>query len=185
MKRGINLRRYVLNVICVHMKIIASLVLLVLTSRALAQGSPAMVNKGDGPVRIVSILSKPTDLLAEVVLHNRGDRSITAVRLGLILAVPSVCGDTPYISRDRTRSFWVDLPKGKDATVKDVQMSPKAVLHLKRLKNASDVLSQLTILKVKYADGSMWTLDRRDRTYDDDLMIKTANGRCVNKSAGG
>jgi hypothetical protein len=149
-----------------------------LTSASFAQTSSSIVNKTDSPVKIVSILSKPSDMLAEVNLHNSTDRNVAQVRLGLLLAVPPACGARPYLSEDYTRDYHVTVSSNADFKLSDVGMSPGPVLKLKQLKEASTVISQVTVLSVTFSDGSEWKLTRTDRSFDDLLMSETTAAMC-------
>ncbi len=155
---------------------------LALTSMCYAQSSPSIVNNGAAPVRIVSTLAKPNDMLAALTMQNTSSRKVSNVSIGLIVTVPQGCTSTPYRSSERIHSYQVSLDPNSSTTISDLHMSTIGIRSLLKSLHASNVVSQISVVGATYSDGEKWTLTKSGKNYDDQMYAATAQVRCGVKS---
>ena len=159
-------------------------IFLALTSVSFAQSSPSIVNNGAAPVRIVSTLAKPSDMLAALTMLNTSGRKVSNVSIGLIVTVPQGCSSTPYRGNERIRSYPVSLDPNESTTITDLHMSMIGIRRLLSRLHATNVVSQISIVGATFSDGEKWTLTKSGKNYDDQMYGATAQLRCGVKVSG-
>lgn len=156
--------------------------LLTFTSASFAQTTPSIVNKVGVPVRIVSITATTSDFLAAVTVQNSSGQKVESVKLGLLMNVPEGCAIKAYQGPERVFSFTVSLDPNGSTTLNHLGLLPTEVQALLKRVRGTDTVSQIAVTEVTYVGGAKWTLRRDKQSYDDDMLVKTAEVRCLVKA---
>jgi len=145
----------------------------------LGQTGPSIVNTPSAPARIVSFLEKPSDALAAVTVASNTSRTITSVKLGVIMTVPKLCGSTSYTGPEQVYTRMVELAPNSATTMTDFHLSYEDIRRLQARFQAKDTVSQIAVVGVTFANGEQWSLTRSGTTYNDEDARIDANLRCA------
>ena len=142
------------------------------------QTTPLIVNSPNSPVRIISVTSRPNDLISSMTVRSESTKTVKSIRIAVLVAVPRGCGQNTFQSQDHEADRVIELLPKSTTSIAEVGMSPKAVKKIERDHKAVAVVSQVTISSAEFDDGSMWTMKRAGQTIDDEMIAKTAEASC-------
>jgi hypothetical protein len=160
-------------------KAIGLLIFALSANFASAENPPAMVNAPDAPVKLVSITSTLSDFLSVVTTRNVSSKVVKSFQLGIIMSVPQGCGPVEVFGEEQVQPIdRVDLAAGESVQTKSYRLAPESI-HAFGIKNHADLVqSQLTVVRVDFADGTSWSVARSAPIYDVKLLVRTAAIQC-------
>ena len=133
----------------------------ILTTVAEAAGptqlSTVFVPESGAPITLTRQLSTLQDHLAEMEFANSSGRDVKAVKLAWISLAPAQCSESalaPITGPERT--YALDLPAGKTATLKNAGLSPADLLRWAQPAGAHMIQTQVALTEVDFADGGVW-----------------------------
>ena len=155
----------------------------ILTTVAEAAGptqlSTVFVPESGAPVTLTRQLSTLQDHLAEMEFANPSGRDVKAVKLAWISLAPAACSESalaPMTGPERT--YALDLPAGKTATLKNAGLSPAALLRWAQPAGAHMIQTQVALTEVDFADGGVWRSARSINEPFSTDELTTASQSC-------
>ncbi len=141
--------------------------------------SPRMINPPDSPLWITSITMNLTDALQTVTIRNVSGHTISSFQLGVIMAVPPTCGPKENFSRERVmQADRITLQPGATTQTHDYRLLLTEIASFGIINKASDVQTQVAVIRVNFADGSVWKMPAHAGIYDSGVMASNAKLRC-------
>ncbi len=116
-------------------------------------------------------------MAAAIKLHNDSDRTVTSVRIGVVMTVPPGCGASAYVGEQKSFDRPVVIPAGETREIGGLGIAYGPMRTLQS-EHGGPLLSQITTVGVSFERGDPWARAATDGVFDESLMASDVQASC-------